>query len=99
MIRGVIFDLDGTLWNTEEAYLESYKKLADEFSFERANYETVKSCLGEKLDEIVRRLYPNCPNKEELAFLSVKYVAGYCSKKPMFYSNNLQNIFKELSQK
>ena len=67
MIRGIVFDLDGTLWTTEEAYINSYKRIAKEYSFTPESDDVVRSCLGIKLDEVVLRLFPNCPNKEEMA--------------------------------
>lgn len=98
MIRGIVFDLDGTLWTTEEAYINSYKRIAKEYSFTPESDDVVRSCLGIKLDEVVLRLYPNCPNKEEMARVSVQYVAEYCAMHPKFCSNNIVGIFQELSK-
>ena len=49
MISKIVFDLDGTLWTTEEAYIESYKKIAEEFSFTPESDDVVRECLGVKL--------------------------------------------------
>ena len=99
MISKIVFDLDGTLWTTEEAYIESYKKIAKEFSFTPENDDVVRECLGVKLEQVVLKLFPHCPDKETMGRIAVKYVAEYCAKNPKFCSKDIVRLFKELSKK
>ena len=63
MINKIVFDLDGTLWTTEDAYVESYKRIAREFSFTPESDDVVRECLGVKLDQVVLKLFSRCPDK------------------------------------
>ena len=99
MIRGIVFDLDGTLWTTEDAYINSYKRIAKEYSFTPESDDAVRKCLGIKLDEVVLRLFPNCPDKALMGQIAVQYVAEYCAQHPKFCSNDIVGLFKELSKK
>jgi len=46
MIRNVIFDLDGTLLDTQEGIIESAKYAAKQMGFEALPYETMLSFVG-----------------------------------------------------
>lgn len=99
MIRGIVFDLDGTLWNTEEAYIDTYRRISKDFPFCNATDDEVRACLGQKLEEVVKRLFSGFEDKKQIAQLSVQYVIEYCLRNPHFYSDNLVDIFKTLSKK
>ncbi len=62
MKRGAIFDMDGTLFNTEKLYRQAWLDVAAEFGEEK-NYELPTAISGTNLGEeslrIIRRFYPN----------------------------------------
>lgn len=62
MKRGAIFDMDGTLFDTEKLYRQAWLDVAAEFGEEK-NYELPTAISGTNLGEeslrIIRRFYPN----------------------------------------
>lgn len=62
MKRGAIFDMDGTLFDTEKLYRKAWLDVAAEFGEEK-NYELPTaisgSNLGEESFKVIRRFYPN----------------------------------------
>ena len=70
MKRGAIFDMDGTLFDTEKLYQRAWLEVADEFGLEK-NFELPSAIsgtnLGEESEKIVRRFYPNIDAKNYIA--------------------------------
>lgn len=62
MKHGAIFDMDGTLFDTEKLYRRAWLDVADEFGQEKS-YELPTAIsgtnLGEESLQIIRRFYPN----------------------------------------
>lgn len=61
MKKGIIFDMDGTLFDTERLYQESWTVLAEEFGqvHNPAFPKAVCGSSGESMRNIVRTYYPN----------------------------------------
>lgn len=70
MKRGAIFDMDGTLFDTEKLYQRAWLAAAPEFGEEK-NFELPTAIsgtnLGEESERIVRRFYPNIDAKAYIA--------------------------------
>ena len=70
MKRGAIFDMDGTLFDTEKLYQRAWLDVAAQFGVEK-NFELPKAIsgtnLGEESERIVRRFYPNIDAKAYIA--------------------------------
>ena len=67
MIDNIIFDLDGTLWQTRDSYLFAYKQACDIYKKnETIDYKEVLNFLGIKLDVLIDSLFSNVKNKEIL---------------------------------
>ena len=66
MRRGAIFDMDGTLFDTEKLYQRAWLEVAVEFGEEK-NFELPTAIsgtnLGEESERVVRRYYPNIDAK------------------------------------
>ncbi len=61
---GIIFDLDGTLWDSSENITKSWNLALQELNMNRVlSLEEVQKGLGLPMDEIFRRLFPD--EKEE----------------------------------
>ena len=44
MLKNIVFDLDGTLWQTEKSYIYAYHKLCDFYNIkEKFSDEIIKS--------------------------------------------------------
>ena len=63
---GIIFDVDGTLWDSTEAVARSWNQAIDEntdFSLS-LTADGLKSLFGKTMDEITLALFPSCPKEE-----------------------------------
>ena len=100
MIKKIIFDLDGTLWNTKDSYLYAYDKLYSEFKpYNKATKEEVLKFMGIKLDILIEALFPHADSKKEIAEKAVKYSIEYVLDHPGTCSNDIKSLFRTLSEK
>ncbi len=69
MLKGAIFDMDGTLFDTEKLYRQAWLDVAEEFGLEK-NYELPVAIsgtsLGEESYQIINRFYPDVDAKKYL---------------------------------
>lgn len=96
----VIFDLDGTLWETGDGYIYSYNKACQELKIPEdkiQNDEFVLGYLGMKLEDLVQTIIPEAPDKMELGHILLKYVIEYLITHPKTNSKNIIRLFKTLS--
>ena len=79
MKHGAIFDMDGTLFDTEKLYRQAWLDVAAEFGQEK-NYELPTAISGTNLGEeslrIIRRFYPNIDAPAYLARVLVEVRAA-----------------------
>lgn len=100
MIKRIIFDLDGTLWDTKESYMYSYDKLFAELDLNREPHrEEVLAFMGIKLNILLDALFPEIENKREIGVKAVKYSIEYVLKHPSTNSGDIEGLFKTLSEK
>ena len=99
MINKIVFDLDGTLWKTEESYLYAYKRVKEEFGLESLPEEEILSVVGIELSYVRDYIFGKYENADELTWRAVEYSTEYVWKYPCFCSLNLKRIFKELEEK
>ncbi len=61
MTDGIIFDLDGTLWNATEAICKTWNMVLDGYPYirEPITVKELEGCMGLLLDDISRKLFPN----------------------------------------
>ncbi len=75
MLKGAIFDMDGTLFDTEKLYRRAWLEVASEFGEEK-NYELPTAIsgtnLGEESYKVIRRFYPNVDAPAYLARVLVE---------------------------
>lgn len=67
MIEAVIFDLDGTLWDSAAPVVDAWNRvLEQEYPGVRPpiTCEEEKGLMGLPMDELARRLFPNLPDEE-----------------------------------
>ena len=74
---GIIFDVDGTLWDSTEAVARSWNQAIDEntdFSLS-LTADGLKSLFGKTMDEITLALFPSCPKEERdrIGYLCFNY--------------------------
>lgn len=70
MRRGAIFDMDGTLFDTERFYMQAWLDVAEEFG-EKKNREMASAVSGTNLDEytqqVIKKFYPNIDAENYIA--------------------------------
>ena len=75
MLKGAIFDMDGTLFDTEKLYRRAWLDVVAEFGEEK-NYELPIAIsgtnLGEESYKVIRRFYPNIDAPAYLARVLVE---------------------------
>lgn len=93
MKLGAIFDMDGTLFDTEKLYRQAWLEVAEEFGVEK-NYELPKAISGTSLGEdslqIIRRFYPNIDAEAYLA--RVLEEVRLCSEKNLELMPGVEEI-------
>lgn len=84
MLKNIIFDLDGTLWETSDSYIYAYHKLCDFYKVsEPVTDDVILSCLGVKLDLFLPKLFPDVKDQRELAFRAMGYSIEYVLQHPV----------------
>lgn len=66
MVDGILFDLDGTLWNSVSAILPAWQKVAWEEAGVRLEYDDLASIMGMTPQEIGARFFPSLSPEEQL---------------------------------
>ena len=101
---GIIFDVDGTLWDSTEAVARSWNQAIDEntdFSLS-LTADGLKSLFGKTMDEITLALFPSCPKEERdrISYLCFNYENRLletdhwkaCLRKPTFISSATASV-------
>ena len=65
--KGVIFDLDGTLWNTSERIVPAWNEVLARRGLRQITTEDMNSYMGKTPDGIVSMMLPDLPREEGLA--------------------------------
>ena len=77
-IKNIIFDLDGTLWQTKKSYIYAYHKLCDLYDIQkRVSDDTILEYMGVRLDILLNNLFPNVLDKHKLAYQAMNYSIEY----------------------
>ncbi len=84
--KGILFDLDGTLWDATVQIAASWKKVIDSFHFvnKTLTVAEIKSCMGLPMDQIFRRLFPNLQqhDRDALQAKCQQYENAYLASHP-----------------
>ena len=67
MFDGLLFDLDGTLWDSVDAICVSWRRVLERRAPELAGLmtrENVTSCMGMLLPDIVKKVLPDLPREQ-----------------------------------
>lgn len=93
MIDTIVLDLDGTLWQTKEAYVYAYQELAKLYlTGENIDYKAVLNSLGDRLEVLLAKFLPGV-NDPKLPELALNLATTHLLNNP---DNLLFNGIKEL---
>lgn len=74
MIDGIIFDVDGTLWDTTEVVAKGWNKALAECGFEeRVTADRLKGLFGLPMETIIEDILPNASDAERAKFKPLCY--------------------------
>lgn len=100
MVDGVIFDLDGTLWDSTEVVAKAYQRAASEYNLNvQITGDRLKQLFGKPINEIMETLFPDVDQDKlnELENRCIKYQEEELRKTPGKLYPDLEFTLKELS--
>lgn len=74
MIRGIIFDFDGTLINTNDVIIEAWQHTYKHYGMEEQPVEHITKCFGEPLLITMEREFPDIAPEESAAIYRKRQV-------------------------
>jgi phosphoglycolate phosphatase len=93
--EGIIFDLDGTLWNSTEEIcstwsqvLSKYKDINAEITVEKLN-----DCMGLQMEQIAERLFPQVDQKTQL-----KLMQECCDLENIYLAKHGGTLYPQLEE-
>lgn len=99
--KGIIFDLDGTLWDTTSQITKAWQKVIDDYKIEKTlTLNEVKSCMGLPMDEIFKRILPKTPDEllNEIQNECQNYENEYLSNNAGIIYPNVEETLKQLKE-
>ncbi len=103
MIDGVIFDVDGTLWDSTEVVAKAWNKAIMDNSDLKTEItgETLKSLFGKTMDEITSALMPSLSYEEQtrIGYLCFDLENEMLKKEPGILYPGVRETFAALSEK
>lgn len=83
MLKNIIFDLDGTLWQTTDSYVAAYHRLCEYYHVpQTASDQEIIACLGVKLDRFLPQLFPTVEDQRALAYRAMGFSIDYLMEHP-----------------
>ncbi len=102
-MRGVIFDVDGTLWDSTEKVLRSWHKACEEHhvSGERITSERLKKEFGKTLEDIGQSLFPELPldTAVSIAFRACELENVMLPEDPPAVYDGVPELFRALTER
>ena len=105
MKKGILFDLDGTLWDSSAQVVKSWNHtiLTKTGRTEQFTVDDMHRFMGKTLEVIAEMMFPALPASERNAIMKLcnddelTYLAEKCETKPPLYPDE-QNIIRQLQQ-
>lgn len=101
MLDCIVFDLDGTLWQTKNSYIYAYRRLCEKYNIKNpVSDEVIADYLGVKLDRLLAELFPTVDDKQSLAYEALNFSVEYLlsdEEDPCY--EGVRALLKSLSEK
>ena len=102
-VDSIIFDLDGTLWDSRKEVASAWTEVIRTYNYERkeVTFQEVNDLMGKTIDEIEDILFPNLPKKKrtEILYKCGENEISYLSKHGAKLFDNLEDTLDKLSKK
>ena len=100
MIKNIIFDLDGTLWQTKDSYIYAYKKLCFKYNKTPLNgFDDVLKYMGVKVDILLKDLFPEIKDQRTIIKEALNYSIEYIIENHQGTCfPNVHEVLKKLSK-
>ena len=99
-VDGIIFDLDGTLWDSTKEVSKTWTSIVSKYNLKRkeVSIEDLKPCMGKLLDEIAEILFPGIESKVQMKIINecCEYENEYLSKNGATLYDKLEETLREL---
>ena len=102
-VDSIIFDLDGTLWDSSEVILSSWNEVLKSYNEieKQLSLEDLHSILGLQIKDIGKKLFPELDEEMHLKLLNhcIEVECTYLSKQGGKLYDNLEEALVKLSEK
>lgn len=102
-VDSIIFDLDGTLWDSRKEVANAWSEIMGNYNYERKSitFDEVNDLMGKTIDEIEDILFPEIPKQKRTEILDEcgQNEIGYLSKHGAILFDNLEDTLDKLSKK
>lgn len=102
MKKGIIFDLDGTLWDSAQAVVDSWNVVIDSLPdfHKRITVEDMESLMGKTMDDIAFTYFDSVSRKRALEILQacMDYENEYLEKVGGILYPHLEEVLEDLSK-
>jgi phosphoglycolate phosphatase len=95
-LKAVVFDADGTLFNSFELIVAAYHHVAQVHGLRSPTAQEVRDQLGKSIPDIVRALFPDNSNISELVNTNSSYYGEHVASTDAFAG--VEDILKHLHQ-
>ena len=100
MIKGLIFDLDGTTIDTLNDIKESFNKALEEFGYSRKSRDEIRMGVGRGFRMLVNAIIPEGVSEEKKEEIAARYKNIYRENyyKTSFAYSGMNELLKELQE-